>query len=240
MAPSIADLPVVDDLNVPVDPDQYVDQANPAPLYPGNYRFVVVKSSVRTNKDGSIQLQDGKFPTIVLEQAKVVEPTDSERGVGLFQDVRTKPFARKGTGGIEIPASELYDLLRAYDETVRIDDFEHAKLLLQEYFDTNASFLAQVKWTGYDKQYVEQEFAKIGGKDQATKEVANAIYAKARKGTKDFTVNGALVTSISGPSGAAIEPRVALSRYFPSLTEIGSGKDARNRQRIELGAFKKK
>lgn len=240
---SIADLPVSDDLNVPVSADDYVDQANPAPAKPGNYRLVISKHSVRTNKDNTLMLVDGKFPIIVLEQGKIVEPTENERGVGLFADVRTKPFERKGPGGSAVPASDLYDLLRSYDETQNVDGFDHAKSLLQQYLDGNTPFLAQIGWTGYDKDFVEAEFKALGvmpGGDRSgvAKDVANVIYAKARKNTKDFVQNGTLSPSVVGPSGNLVEAKLKLTRYFPSGTEIGKGKDAKGRQRIELGPFK--
>jgi hypothetical protein len=230
---AIADLPVVDDLNVPVDPETYQDQQNPAPPKPGNYRLVVTKQTVRTTKEGKLALTDGKFPTVVLQTASIIEPQENERKFGLFQDVRFKPFERKGAGGVATVASDLYDLLRAYDATVRIEDYDHAKLLLQEYFDQNASFLAQLTWGGYDAQFVKDEFAKIGGKELATKEVANQIYNTARKRAKDFVQNGVLVPSIIGPSGNVIDAKVHIARYYPSTTDIG-GKELR-----ELGPFVK-
>lgn len=242
MSFSIADLPVTDDLNVPVSAEEYVDQANPAPAKPGNYRLVVTKHAVRTTKDGQLFLADGKFPTIVLEQAKIVEPVDAERGIGLFTDVRTKPFERKGAGGVAIVASDLYDLLRAYDDTQNIDGFDHAKSLLQTALDGNQPFYAQIGWTGYDKAFVDAEFAALESagtaKADVSKDVSNAIYAKARKNTKDFVQNGILSPTVVGPSGALIEAKLKLTRYFPSSTEVGKGKDAKGRSRIELGPFK--
>lgn len=235
---SIADLPVVDDLNVPVSAEEYVDQANPAPPKPGNYRLVVVKAAPRVNKEGKLVLADDKYPTIVIEQAKIVEPVENERAFGAFTDVRTKPFERKNASGGAVPASDLQDLLRGFDETTNFEGFEHMKQLLQQHLDQNTPLLAQLAWTGYDKDYVEGEFAKAGGKDNVSKEVANAIYAKARKSTKDFIVNGVLQQSIVGPSGNTVEAKVKISRFFPSGTELGKGKDARARARIELGPFK--
>lgn len=240
---NIADLPVVDDLNVPVSAEDYVDQANPAPAKPGNYRFVATKVAPRKNQDGTFRLDDGKFPVLVIEQAKIVEPVENERGVGLFADVRTKPFERKGQGGAAVVASDLYDLLRSYDETQNIDGFEHAKQLLQGFIDSNTPFYAQIGWTGYDKDFVDAEFNAIGAttseaRKAVAKDIANAIYSKARKGTKDFIQNGSLSPTVVGPSGNLVEAKLRLTRYFPSGTEVGKGKDAKGRQRIELGPFK--
>lgn len=238
---SIADLPVVDDLNVPVSPEDYVDQANPAPAKPGNYRLVATKVEVATNKDGFPKLVDGKYPIIVIQQAKIVEPVENERGIGVFYDIMTKPFERKGSQGQAVVASGLQDMLRGYDETIGFDGFDHMKSLLQQYVEQNATFLAQLTWTGYDKAFADAEFETLAlagtPRDQVSKEVANAIYAKAKKGLKDFTVNGQLQASVVGPSGNLVEARLKLGRVFPSLTEFGKGKDAKGRARIVLGPF---
>lgn len=242
MSFNIADLPVVDDLNVPMSAEDYVDQANPAPAKPGNYRIVINKFAPRVDKAGALVLAEDKYPTIVLEQAAIVEPVESARGIGIFADVRTKPFERKGAQGQAVVASDLQDLLRAYDETVGFDGFEHMKQLLQSYLDGKQTFLCQITWTGYDKAFVDAEFEALAqtgvAKADVSKEIANAIYAKARKGLKDFVQNGVLSPTCVGPSGSLIEAKLKLNRYFPSGTEIGKGKDAKGRQRIELGPFK--
>lgn len=226
---SIADLPVVDDYAVPSNPDEYAAQANPAPLAPGNYRFSVVKSDLRKNKDGQTVLADNQFETYVLGTVKVVEPVENERQVAIFQDVRTKPSTRKDKSGADKAVSDLFDLCLAYDAETYPVDLQQARELFKQYQEQGASFVAQVKWTGYDKAFVDAEFAKIGGKDSASKEVANAIYNKARKNTKDFTVNGVRVSSIIGPSGNAIEARAAIGRYFPS----------NDLEKVKLGPFSK-
>jgi len=231
---SIADLAPIDDLNVPVNPDEYVDQASPAPVKPGNYRLVVTKHSIRTDKSGNLVLQDNKFPTIIIEQVKIVEPVEDERLVSVFADIRTKPFTRKGQGGREVPASDLYDLLRAYDATVVIENFDHAKQLLQQYFEQGASFIGQLGLQGYDKTYVEQQFAALGvPRDSVAKDVVNGIYSKARLGTKNFVIDGKLQSSVQGPSGEMIDARPRLGQKF-ATTSKDYEKAVNN-----LGPFKK-
>jgi hypothetical protein len=217
---SIADLPVVDDLNVPVSSESYADQQNPQPPAPGNYRFQLVKVEPKTSKAGELILQDGKYPIIVLVQAKIVEPTENERLVGLFQDVRTKPSIRRTPQG-DMAVNDFYDLLRAFDASVTIEGFEHGKQLLQQYLDSNATFVGGLGWAAQDFAYIEQEFAKLGvaekdydGRRAVAKDVANAIYNKARLKTKNFMVNGKRSASIVGPSGEVIEARPVISRYF--------------------------
>lgn len=232
---SIADLelPVVDDFEVPSNPEEYAKQADPAPLAPGNYRFVVTKSSLRKERNSeTVQLTDGKFLTYVLNNVKLTEPVENERGVALFQDVREKPLTRKNSAGADSASSELFDLLLAYDaetypQGTGDELLKAARELFQQYQQEGKSFVAQIKWTGWDKDYVDAEFAKIGGKERASKDVAKAIYDKARKNTRDFIVNGVRVQSIIGPSGNPIQAKAVIARYFPS-NEL---------EKVKLGPF---
>lgn len=232
---NLADMPIVDDLDVPVSAEEYVDQANPIPPKPGNYRLVVTDGEMQKNQDGTLFLTDGKWPVFVIKKAKIVEPTESEREIFLFQNVRYKLFPRKNSVGAEVPASDLYDLLWGYDGSGTIEDGQHANQLLAQHVQQGDSFIANLKWTAYDKDYVEAEFGKIGGKDKAAKDVANAIYAKARKSTKDFYVGSNLNPTCIGPSGAVLEARLAIARYYRSTVEVGAGKD-----QITLGPSVKK
>lgn len=236
MSISLSELPVVDDLDVPVNPDEYVDQATgPSLVTPGNYRLTVTKHKVQTKQDGStILLIDDKYPVIVIEQVKILEPTENERLVNVFTDVRTKPFKRKGAGGAEFVASDLQDLLRAYDATVAFEGFQHMTQLLQSYFDSGASFLGSIGYTGYDKDYVEQEKKKFTS--DTPKDIINAMYSKARLSTKNFVVNGQLQTSVTNPaSGNTIDARAKLSRFYASTVEVVTGKAGKNQ--IALGPF---
>lgn len=214
---SIADLPVVDDLNVPVDPTAYADQANPLPPLPGLYRFIVTKAEPARNKQNEIILQEGKFPIISVKTVKIVEGLGDgvERGLGIFQDIRTKPGVRKDKYGRDTAVSDFYDFLRAYDARESFD-FEQGKQLLQRYLETNQSFVAELTWGALDFDYVKAEQEKAGGKDKLSKEVSNAIWSKARKNAKDFVVNGVRVSSIAGPSGNALEARPSIRRFYPS------------------------
>jgi len=218
---SIADLPVYDDLAVPSDPTQYADQASPAPAAPGNYRFTIVKIEPKTKKDGSLVLQDDRFPVLNLAQVKIVEPVENERGVGLFQDIKTKPGIRKGPQGQDVAFNEFRDLLRSFDATVVIESSEHQKQLLAQYVDGGATFIGQLGWQATDFDYIEAQFKAAGAETfearrAVAKEVANAIYNKARKRTKDFVVNGKRTASILGPSGNMLEARPVITRFFPS------------------------
>jgi hypothetical protein len=236
MSINIADLPVVDDLDVPYDPEAYVDQATgPALAKPGNYRFQVTKHKVQTKKDGTLLLIDDKYPVVVIEQVKIVEPVDQERLVGVFTDVRFKPYQRKASNGALTVASDVHDLLRAFDATVTFEGSAHMRQLLQQYFEQNATFLGQLGLVGYDAEYVKAQKAQFT--PETPKDISNAMYAKAKFSTKNFTVNGDYVSEISSPtSGNTIVARARVTRYFPSTIEIVEGPKAGKGQ-IVLGPF---
>lgn len=231
---SLLDLPVADDLNIPYSAEEYADQANPQPPAPGVYRFQVLKSGVRKDKEGKAILKDGKFPILVLERVKIVEPTENEREFGLFGDVNTKPGKRKGAQGQDVAFSDLYDLIRGYDATLAIPSFEEALAILEQQLGSNNSFVAQLTWEGYDSEYVKSQFAAIEAagtlRKDVAKDVSNAIYNKARLRAKDYVKNGVRVTSIEGPSGNTIEARPKISRYYAS--------NSRDLEGLKFGPFK--
>lgn len=210
---ALADLELHDDLAVAPDPTDYADQQAPMPPLPGIYRFRVEKAAPRTNKEGQLVLADDRFPTITIQSAKIVEPTEYEKGVGLLQDFRTKPGIRKTPNG-DKPFSEWNDLLRAFDAREPLG-WPTTKERFEQHVANGDTFLARLEWEGEDRDYREAEFEKSGGKDNLSKEARNAVYAKARRRTKDFLKGGVYQPTCLGPTGNIIEARPVL-RPMPS------------------------
>ncbi len=232
---ALADLFVEDDLDVSCDVDTYQDQQNPAPPLPGNYKMVVVgKPALRMGKDGKPQLTDGKFKTLTIQRAKIVEPVEAEKEFGIFADLRTKPFDRFGT-----VASDIADITRSMDQTRGWSGLAEGVALLEELIDQSTPFTVQLAWEAYDGAFVEQAFDALGiskgsekkalASGQISKSAYDAIYKKARLGTKDFPVitkaDGTLTLSPSakGPSGATLEARAKIKKFFPSLEPTNLG-----------------
>ena len=216
------EFPVTDDLNIPMTPEEYPEQALPLPPLPGIYQFVVAKSGWRTDKDGNLVLRDDKFPFYTLKSLKIVAPAELEgKGVGLLQDVSTKRGVRK-IGGRELPFSEFNDLLRAFDARVDYSDFTQNRELLDRYIGENTTFFGELTWEATDRDYVDQKFAEAGGKDALTKEAQNAIWNTARKNARDFVIGGVRVGSITGPSGELLEARPKIRRFIASHLWTGS------------------
>lgn len=223
---SLADLIVDDDLDIAVDADTYQDQTNPAPPLPGNYRLIVLgKVEQRKDKNGAPVLTDQKFPVLVIQRAKIVEPVESEKEFGLFADLRTKPFDRFGT-----VVSDIGDFTRSMDQTRNWKGLQEGLSTLEELVASNTPFTVQAKWEAYDSAFVEQEFTRLNvtkanAKEVLTKEVLNAVYKKARLGTNDFKANGKGGRNhiATGPSGAQLEARFKISKFIPSLEAVNLG-----------------
>ncbi len=224
---SLAELFVDDDLSISVDPETYQDQANPAPPLPGVYRLVVVGGKIlpKTDTSGQKVITDGRYPVLVMQRVKIVEPVECEKEFGIFAELRTKPFDRFGT-----VTSDVGDFTRAMDQTRQTNGMIEGVLAMEELVAQNTPFAANVAWTGYDSQWVEQEFERLGvtktnAKTKLEKTVLDAVYKGARLGTKDFKSDGkgGLVPQAKGKSGAMIEARAKISKYIPSLTATNLG-----------------
>lgn len=220
---SLADIRLTDDLDVGVNPETYVDQGPPPPPPAGNYEFRVLKHSIRTDQEGNVILVDGRFPIIVLDMLEIVQPIENARKIAAFLDIRTKPFERNGN-----PASTFADLIRAYDQTLAWQGLEEGKQALLEFFNSGATFRARLDWTGYDKDYADSEFAKLGlAKKDVPKETANAIYAGAKiKGMRNFPryANGKFNPVWVNPkSGNLVEARVDIPTFYASGKDVQLG-----------------
>lgn len=226
---ALHELVVDDDLDIDVSPEGYIDQANPKPPLPGIYRFQPVGKLVqRMNADGKPQLTDGKFPSYTIMRAKIVEPDDCAEEFGLFHDIRTKPFERQGHA-----ASDVADICRAIDQTVQPESYDYKGWLdlLQELLGSGGQFVAELGWSAYDAQYVEQEFelrgvTKANAKDKLTKEVLKEIYKKAKLFTSAFKADGkgSRLSLAIGPSGSSFEAKPRIEKFIPSLQPVNLGR----------------
>lgn len=220
----LSDLIVDDDLEIAMDPETYQDQADLAPPLPGNYRFVVGTGGIQSRmRDGARVITDGKFPVLIVNRFKIVEPADLEREFSIFHEIRTKPFDRYGT-----VASDLGDITRSMDQSRGWRGLTEGLLVLDELAGNGNPFGAQIKWEAYDSAYANAKFANLGipkGSEKAavaagtiTKAAYDAIYKAARLGNKDFLPNGkgGLLHMVKGPSGEILTGRAKVQKFFPS------------------------
>lgn len=223
---SLRELFVDDDLGISQNPETYQDQKDPPPPLPGNYKMVVVGAIVpRKDSAGKLMLTDGQFKTLTIQRAKIVEPVECGKEFGLFADLRTKPFKRVTTD-----CSDLADFTRSMDQTRGWDGLLEGIDVLEELVGQSTPFTVQLGWEAYDTEFVAQEFDRLGvtkfnAKMRLDKGVLDAIYKKARLGTKAFKPDGlgGLLTTTQGPSGATLNAKPRVKKWIPSLTEVPLG-----------------
>lgn len=216
----LATLPVNAEFEIPTD--QHQEALPPAPIPEGNYRLRVEKMSIDKDKEGNVRLSQGKWPAVVLEKIAVVEGEHADRTAATFQRVYSVPFVR---GGGTIPnASGLTDLLRAYDQTLSLTNVSDIIEALERFVAEGATFRGQVRWTAYDKDAADAEFARLG---VTTKTASKEQFKQVRKiaeirGMKKFpkAANGSYLPVMEGPSGATVEAKGEVSNFYTSSAEV--------------------
>lgn len=251
------ELEVGDDLDIAYNPDEYNDQANPAPPAAGNYRIKALSLTPRRDKEQKVVKEDDKYPIFVIGMAEIVEglvdgnDQPITRKFGLFSDVKTKSFDRYG-----VPASGLNDLIRSYGLGA-YRGLDEGILLLREAFDTGSAFTAQLDWSVYDKAFIDAALEQFDipknklERSEEERKLNGAIYKAGRiQGMKYFpfsngrfipvyqrtnvkftnpNTNQPLVVSVEHRS---LEAKPVLTRYY-SATEFDGG-------RVKLGPFNTK
>lgn len=218
---AVSDFVLADDIELVMDPETFVEAAGPSPVAPGTYLLRVEDLKLRKNKDGNPVTRTSKlapghnFPVYVINSVTIVEPTENERKVMLFQDISTAPFLRNGT----TPVSQLMDILRSYDMSAGFTRLNEGIELWKEFVQQNRTFPAYIDWTAYDADYARtaiEEATIAAGGNLADKD-KNAIYAKAKaRGYKKFPklANGRYSHVWQGPTGNTIEGRATISRFI--------------------------
>lgn len=225
MLDGLSEFTILDDTpDVEVTPESYQDAPTRAPYDPGTYVFKILKVSLRRDKSGQLRTNSG-FPILCLEQVEILEP--SERAgdkVYLYQDIRTKPFERKGPKGTTM-ASTAADLLRALDPTSTAKGSLEVLLAISGLVEAGtAIFTGRLDWQAYDADYVNDEFERQGGKDAVEPHMARLVYNTGRvRGWRNIrkqnaSRNGGELGGIThqwfGPSGNVIDAQVEISRFF--------------------------
>lgn len=245
-----------DDIEIGVDNDTYVDQADPAPIATGNYRLRALSFVPRTTKEGKPVKVKDKYPVFVIPQVEVVEGLGEgvTRKVGIFQDVNTEPKQRYGGNVV----SDLGDLTRSYG-TPNWSGLTEGIAVLREAFDGQALFTAQLDWSLYDSAFIKAAIAQLNipadktARSDDDKKVLNAIYnAGKTRGMRFFPFNeksGTFSHIVSRENmkftnpvsnslveievdARTLEARPTITRYYSNV-EYTQGK-------VKLGPFKVK
>lgn len=254
----LSDLDLTDDLDVSMDNETYQDQSNPAPVAAGKYLATMLDLGYAKRKDGTPIKENDEFPIFRLNMIEIVDGLGEgvTRKVGLFQDVKTKPFTRPGGGVV----SNLGDLARALG-TDSWSGLSEGVSRLQEAYESNATFAAQYDWGIYDAAFLEAAFAQLKIAPKAAdrdsdnadeKKLVGALYKAARvTGMRFFPVradggfshvlprqNVAFTNPVTNQQVViegdqrTFEAKLQITRYFPKA-EFEAG-------RVVLGPSKVK
>lgn len=243
---SLDSLELADDQGLSYDADNYQDQVSPAPPAKGNYAVIALGFKARTTKDGKTITEAGGFPMFQIPVINIVDGLGEgvERKVGIFADVKTKPYDRYGT-----VVSGLGDLTRALGSP-NWSGMEGGLAAVREGFESNTAFKVQLDWEIYDKDFIDAAFEQLGvptdkdARTDADKKLVGAIYNIGRvKGMQYFPYNeerGVFshvfqrgnLTFTSPVTNApvtvevehrAYEAKPVLSRYFPANENVKLG-----------------
>jgi hypothetical protein len=227
MSFNIDDVQILDDLDVSVDQNDYVERQEPLPLTKGNYGVRIKSFDLRKLRDSEeLQLQDGKYPIIVLQMVEIADAGQETNMVGrpvaLYQDIRTKPFTRTdNTTGETSQANALGDLVRSADPSASFTGLKEGLALLQSLVAQGAVFYAPFDWEARDSSAAREAIeelesrARQNGEDvhgSAVRTARSAIYKKfTRKGMKNFKNDkGVIVPFITSTTGDPIAARVVI------------------------------
>jgi hypothetical protein len=244
---SLDSLALVDDSELSYDSENYQDQVtSPAPPNKGIYRVVAQGFKPRTDKSGKPVVEDGKFPIFTIGVVNIIDGLGEgvERKVGIFADVKTKPFARFGT-----PVSGLGDFTRALG-TPNWSGIEGGLAAVRDALESSTAFSIGLDWSVYDKDFIAAAIQQLeipadkSARTDDEKKLLNAIYKVGRvegqqyfpfnedRGTFSHVLVRGNVTFINPVTNApvtvdvdqrAMEARPFLSRFY-SANDYASGK----------------
>jgi hypothetical protein len=244
--PNIDDLNLVDDLDVSVDQDSYVEQQAPLPIAAGRYGFRIVDWDLARDRKGQpdangqlpVLKQDGKYPIITLKKVEVVYPAENARPVFLYHDVRTKPFSRTDRKtGQDVQVNNLGDLLRSADATASFSGLNEGLNLLKSMTAQGAIFHARLDWIAKDfaaiKAGVEEIKATATASGQSldskpVKDAINQVYKTyTRQGMNKFkNAEGVIVpfmpSAVEGEDDIPVRVEIPMSGFIPA-SQVAAG-----------------
>lgn len=239
---NIDDVQILDDLDVSVDQNDYVERQEPLPLTKGKYGVRIKSFDLRRVRDSEeLQLQDGKYPIITLQMLEIADAgTETAmvgRQVALYQDIYTKPFERqdRASGGTVL-VNSLGDLVRSADPSASFSGLKEGISLLQSLVAQGAVFYFDMDWiardNGASREAIEEleTRANQNGEDlnsAAVRAARNEVYKKfTRRGMKNFKNEaGVIVPFILSTTGDEIPARVEIVRNgFIPQSQLGKVK----------------
>ena len=207
--------------------ESYVEAGQDPIPAPGIYKFKALNVKRKTNKDGTEASKDG-WPTITVVRAELTEPMEYAGRFGVFQDIGTKPFPRRGPGGTQVGASKAADILRALDidEAKSASGFEEVYQAAEKLLKEGQEFIVKTGLTARDSDFIKAELDKLG--PDASQDARNEVFNKGTLQSKAFrNADGSYRFTAAGPSGKMLQARLTFSGYVPSdqTPELGPYKN---------------
>lgn len=246
-APEVNDADLLDSY-VFDNPDDYQDQTGARLLTAGVYELKPLKyTKEKKDKNGKpivdeVEILDPatgatrkvKYKTAALYSALVVGGLgegQAPRKIGLLQDIRLRPFPRGEKVG-----TEMQDILRAFDVSrAVVRSQQEAQDLFEAHITEGNQIRVRLDWFAEDYEGRKVELERVGHipaeqKFALNKEQLKTVYDRYRV-TSMYRFNklpgsGAGFDPIwKSPTGAPIEGRLKIVRYFPSTAEVSLGAD---------------
>jgi len=214
-------------------PADYQDAGQSIIPLPGNYRVKVTAASRKKqfqseDEKVDIDAKGQEWPVIDIQRVDIIEPTEEASSLTVFQEVKTRPFARKGPGGTRVGASRAADLLRAIDVELAesATSFENVVELLEEELQNGAIFTVGTGLKATDSEWAKEQIDRLPSTldDDERRTAVNEIWNKAILKTKDFkNANGSYRLQAQGPSGRTLDAKLVLSSFIPSNKDVELG-----------------
>lgn len=215
------------------NPDEYQDAGQTILPLPGVY---LVKATSVTRKK-QFQSEEEKvdvdkmgveWPVLDIQRIEIIEPMGDRSNIAVFQELKTRPFARKGPGGKQVGASRAADVLRAIDVDLarNAKDFTEVAELVEQELSNGATFRVGTGLKAIDSEWAKEQIDRLPSSldEDERREKINEIWQKARLTTKDFkNPNGTYRLQAQGPSGRTLEAKLVLSSFIPSTEDVELG-----------------
>lgn len=198
------------------NPNDYQDAGTTILPQPGEY--AVRATSIGRRKDsqtGQVMEKDG-YQTLVLNRIEIVDPQEESGTFAVFQDVRTKPFERKASGGRKVKVSQALDLIRSIDVDMssEVTGFAEAIDVAEQALNNGAVFHAKLGLKAVDSENAKEQLQGVPSDDYETRRKVwgeNTYYTKAFR-----RPDGSYNTAITTKDGKTLQGKLVIDTFVPS------------------------
>lgn len=204
------------------NPNDYQDAGTTILPQPGEYALRATSIARRKDSNGQVLEKDG-YQTLVLNRIEIVDPQEESGTFAVFQDVRTKPFERKASGGRKVKVSQALDLIRSIDVDLsqEVSGFAEAIDVAEAALSQGQVFHAKLGLKAVDSEAAKAALEGVPADDYETRRKVwgeNTYYTKAFK-RPDGTYNTAVTTK----DGRTLQGKLVIDTFVPSTARGKTG-----------------